>query len=502
MTANERQKAEASVTVPLCIALTILAVFILGLVEAARYYGLKENAKDVTNLAVESLFAGYQPFLLKEYQMFFLDGGFGLDRLNPEAAEDEMEMLLYENLIAAKEKDGMSLYHMSTADAEVTEYRLATDDNGKVFEAHAANVMKREIGKRAAKEILEKIRGIQDKDSLDPEEAIKNADQTLQEWKAQTEKEGDAAKAQTEEVKEQKETTAPSQEVLENPMDTIKTVRKNGVLALVLPPEKTVSAKTVSVDQCLMKRKLQKGNFHPQTDVSWYDRILMQEFIKQFAGNALHPSENGALSYGVEYVVAGKDSDEKNLKKIVNILLLLRESINFLYLQTDGAKKAEALAAATAIAGASANPLVITAVKQGILAAWAYIESICDVKALLSGGKIPLVKNAGNWQTQLSNLAGGAGMDYKGESSGLSYETYLDVFLYAKTVKQAAYRTMDLMEWNTRNEDGYENCRMDRMVTGMKITGEYNADAVFSGIFGKEYDFNFHFWERAEYVYQ
>lgn len=64
-----KDKREASVTVWLCLVLTVLAVLILGLLEAARYEGLKSDAKEWSNLSLESLFAGYQPFLFDEYHM-------------------------------------------------------------------------------------------------------------------------------------------------------------------------------------------------------------------------------------------------------------------------------------------------------------------------------------------------------------------------------------------------------------------------------------------------
>ena len=40
--------------------------------------------------------------------------------------------------------------------------------------------------------------------------------------------------------------------------------------------------------------------------------------------------------------------------------------------------------------GASVNPAIIEAVKYGILAAWAYVESVLDIRALLDGDKIKI----------------------------------------------------------------------------------------------------------------
>ena len=86
----------------------------------------------------------------------------------------------------------------------------------------------------------------------------------------------------------------------------------------------------------------------------------MQEYLKPLIGNAVTPKVGGALSYGVEYLICGKKSDEENLKGTVRKLLLLREVMNFLYLQGDHAKQAEALSAASAIAGITGNPAIIS----------------------------------------------------------------------------------------------------------------------------------------------
>lgn len=500
-------KREASVTVPLCMALLILAALVFALVEGARYYGLKADAEDGTKLAAESLFAGYQPFLLEEYGMFFLDGNFGGDKFRIEGAEDEINAFLYENFIAGKEDAGIDLYHMQQAEAEVTEYMLATDGAGRVFEMQAAKTMKNRLKREAAKKIIEKIQSVKEQadGTESPKEAITGAEEALKEIKAAGEKRAEnadtkAAKTESAEA-EPAETSGITAQTSENPLEIIKKLKKEGVLALVLPAGKTVSEKTWDVTNCLLKRNCRKGTWEIGGKPGWYERILMQELLKQMAGNAAAPKESGSLSYGTEYIICGKGSDRENLKKTANKLLLLREVVNYLYLQTDEEKKAEALTVASAVGGALASPELITVIRQGILAAWAYAESLCDVKALLAGGKIPLIKNAASWHTQLSNLSETVKADYKGESSGLSYENYLDVLLYERTVKQIAYRGMDLMEYQLKEKADYKSCRMDHMITGIRITAEYHADTLFFEIFGEDTVGGYRFTGKEEYIY-
>lgn len=493
----------ASVTVTLCLAVPVLAMLIFGLLEAARYHGLKSDAKEWGNLAAESLFAGYQPFLLKEYQMFFLDGGFGTEKLNMETAEDRVEALLYDNLEGPASGKGMFLYRLEALGADVTKVRLATDGDGKVFEMQAADVMKREIGRRAAKEILGRMTGVKgtEQEGREREAYLDDAKNALEELQKQREEAASKERASSEAEALPGGVGAPPA-LPENPMETVSEIRKKGILALVYPENKTISGKSIRVNDSLMKRNCQKGTYALDQKPGWYERILMQEYVKEHAGNALAPKEDGELSYGTEYVLCGKDSDEKNLEKTANKLAMLREAANFLYLQTDVGKQAQALEAAAMLAGASANPAVVAVVKQGILAAWAYAESLCDVKALLSGGRVPLIKNAENWKTSLFGLGEAIANDSGGgESEGLSYEDCLDALLYGKSVKTLAYRSMDLMEKRLQKEEKNAAYRMDHMVTGAAIQTEYAADTLFLGIFGADPIGGYYFLERAEYAY-
>lgn len=498
----KRIKQDGSVTIPLCMVILAIAALLFALVEGARYYGLSADAKEGTKLAAESLFAGYQPFLLEEYGMFFLDGNFGGSNFQIESAEDEIRAFLYENFITGKERDGIDLYRMQSADAEVTGYMLATDAKGKVFEMQAAKAMKQKLGEQAAKKILKEILGAgeQKENAKDPEAAMTGADEALKEIAASKEEKKESAD-QEEEEQVTEEAAAQKPQTTENPLEIVKKLKKEGILAMVLPSGKSVSEKQCDVNNSLLKRNCRKGTWECKESPGWYERILMQEFLKTLFGNAVTPQESGSLSYGIEYLICGKENDRENLKGTVKKILLLRESANYLYLQTDESKKAEALTVASAIAGALVSPELVSIIEQGVLAAWSYVESICDVKALLSGGKIPMIKTSDSWHTQLSDLGGAVESDYAGVSKGFSYENYLDILLYAKTVKQISYRSMDLMEWQLKEQPNAENCRMDHMITGIQFTTEYDADTLFFDIFGEDTVGGYRFTEKEEYIY-
>ena len=83
---------------------------------------------------------------------------------------------------------------------------------------------------------------------------------------------------------------------------------------------------------------------------------------------------------------------------------MLRFAPNYVFLQADSAKKAEAEALAATLCTLLAVPAIIDAAAQMILLAWAYGESVVDIRSLLKGNKVPLVKTGESWQLQLAGV--------------------------------------------------------------------------------------------------
>lgn len=502
-----RRRASLGIYFTLLLAST--GAFILAVAEIARFSGLDSDASEYTNLAEESLFAGYQPVLLDAYDMFWLDGCFGGDSFSVEKGEAEMEALLYDNLW----DKGRNYYRMQVEGVTADSYLLATDREGKVFQSQAASAYKAKFGEIAAEEILSRIKEIQNGKNRgeNPEEKISPAESTLESVRQQAAQEtkqgtgGNLAKgagikavpSPSPSPKGEGQATFQG----ENPLEVNRQLRSHGVLSLVLPSGTALSEKRADTGNCLLKRNCKKGTDKGSFKTGTADRIFMQMYIQRYCGNFLEPKASGGLSYGEEYVIAGKSTDRENLEYVVKELLLVREIANFSYLATDEAKQAEALAVATALAGISGNPALIEVVKQGILAVWAYGESICDVKILLAGGKIPLIKTAADWNTGLSNLSNAVSGNYRGADQGLCYEDYLQAFLYVLSTKKASYRCMDLMEF-TMKKSGYEHAKMDSMILRMKIEAEYNADTIFCTLLGEDTVGGYSFEKESSYCYR
>jgi hypothetical protein len=239
----------------------------------------------------------------------------------------------------------------------------------------------------------------------------------------------------------------------------MKKMKKTGILQLVMPGEE-VSGKSVNPKELLSKRKRNTGTMPDQQEVKAQDKLLFRIYLNQKFRNAVSPGKDGALDYELEYLLGGKKSDEANLKSAVRQLLLIREGMNYLTLMKDAKRQAEAAELAIAISTAFLSPEFEEVVRQAILVAWAFQESVRDVKDLLADKKVPLVKTVDQWGRSVNK--------------GLSYQHYLQMLLMLRKDSDLAYRAMDLIEKK-------EQVQMDTMVSRMDCTYEYQADGLFSG---------------------
>jgi hypothetical protein len=186
------------------------------------------------------------------------------------------------------------------------------------------------------------------------------------------------------------------------------------------------------------------------------------------------------LNYVVEYILAGNDNDVSNLNEVILKISAVREATNFTHIVMDSAKRREALALATTLVGASGNAAAIKAAQYVIMGAWSYGESVVDVRRLMKGEKLSLVKNSQEWRLSLDNLMK---MNFDvdgGTSSGsdtgkFSYEDYVGVLLLMMNQTTKNYRTMQAMELRIIAL-GQSDFRMKKHIYEAKCNVEMNID--------------------------
>lgn len=182
-------------------------------------------------------------------------------------------------------------------------------------------------------------------------------------------------------------------------------------------------------------------------------------------------SEDRLLDYETEYILCGGKSDKDNLCEVITKLSHIREGANLLYLITDSQKKNECFTLAVQILGYTGNMVLIKAAQYLIMTLWAYAESIVELRGLYSGESISIIKNAGDWETDINglinlgreNISSGsvqwlknAGKNRKGtvqpddketdEILSLDYAGYLRILLLMQNGTTRNARVMSAME--------------------------------------------------------
>uniref|UniRef100_UPI004055BDB7 DUF5702 domain-containing protein n=1 Tax=Agathobacter sp. TaxID=2021311 RepID=UPI004055BDB7 len=446
------------------LSLVLVVSFLLVLLEAARIRSMDYIAKEQTELAVMNTFAKYDTALWKKYRCL----GRSLSGLEGD---------IIKNASAGNEEEALSLLNFAVSEIDDLKYTLFTDGEGSLFIKSVSNYMKQNMlleGVQSLYSGYESLKGLMEGSRMD----ASNMDKALEVLKNIEASEQNLQKNETgkkEEVKQETEKT-------ENPIQKIKELQKKGILELVIKDTSNISEAVLDIKNTVSNRELQKGTLEIVQKTDWVDRVLFQQYLADSLGSYQDVKNSHVFSYELEYLIGKKESDMENLKASVKQLLLVRQAANLLYLCSDAQKMQAAQACALGLAAVGVPPIITEILKMGILTAWAYGESILDVRALLSGRKIPLIKNAMLWTLELDeigNLIGEFRMA-KGSENGISYENYLKLLLFFEEEETLALKAMDLIEASIQQDK--DDFYLDDMVIGTEFQIKYTYDVLFLSV--------------------
>lgn len=226
-----------------------------------------------------------------------------------------------------------------------------------------------------------------------------------------------------------------------------------GTLGFFISGDKKVSKRKIS-DTSWSDVKTEKEE---KTDLVEKGLLILyaKAHFKNFLSKTKEDDKKEALRYGLEYLIAGKESDEANLSSVANRIFGLRTIVWYGYLLTRKDKMAEAEAIAAAIANVLALPAAIEIIKYGIVMGWSMDEARKEVKSLLKGEDIPLLPG-------------------KSEGVKLKYQSFLDSFLVIASGKLPV-RMVKLIEQNIKLRY-YQGFRADSMYAG--VNGEVSVKTM------------------------
>ncbi len=210
------------------------------------------------------------------------------------------------------------------------------------------------------------------------------------------------------------------------------------------------------------------------------EKALFSEYIREHFGCFTQVKEDSALDYEIEYILAGKETDRDNLSSAVTKLVLIRIGSNLVSLMTDGKKQAEIHELAVSIIGYTGQMYLVKLAEILIEAVWATAEAMLDVRSLLEGKKVPLLKQSGDWFLSLEGLQKFTGKEStsSSEGNGLSYEEYLCAMLLLQNREKQIFHTMDVIQANMCVRE-HEDFRMKDCMVGVGLEASFRANSVF-----------------------
>ncbi|RHS90602.1 DUF5702 domain-containing protein [Clostridium sp. AM42-4] len=186
------------------------------------------------------------------------------------------------------------------------------------------------------------------------------------------------------------------------------------------------------------------------------------------------------LDYEIEYLLFGNASDRENLSDAVHRLLAVRSGLNLIHILSDSGKREQARALAAVITGAGSITPLILVTTFFVMSVWALGEALMDVKGLLAGKKVVLLKTSEDWTLDVENLLvlGRDGtLEAGGGERGLSYLSWLKILLFVEPAVRQEYRIMDVIQLNLGQ--GKSGFRMRNGVYQVHMSGNVCGKYLF-----------------------
>ncbi len=461
-------KENGYMTVYLALTAGIMLSLILAVVQGARIGTIRMHVECCADMALDSALAQYHRQMLEQYELFFIDTSYGTGDPSYHRTEEQILHYMEKNLRPEETFDipaARDLMGLTADSVELLQAGVATDDGGSVLKYHIVQYMKDSRGISLAQDIL------------------RNGSQAQQWTEQDMEGQWDSTEESMKEEIGRKKRLQDQEwdgEIPETPSDVVRQTRGEGILG-VAAQGMEVSMASIPDQSRPSVRHLNRGTGLEESRKpadGLVDNGLLYTYILDKCGYWGAQKENSALAYEAEYILQQRTGDMENLKKTAQEMLLIREASNAAFLFGSDLR-GQATAVATAISAILGIPEVEELLEAVILFAWAYAESVKDIRILFKGDKVPLVKTEANWNTPFSQL-----LTYRFHldsytpcEQGWSYRDYLGALLFLHGADSAITGLMDVMESDIQRTPGNEAFRIDGLIDGMRakirVTSRY-----------------------------
>lgn len=471
---------DGQITVFMLLIFMLVVSVLLAQYQSALYFVCRADARRAARVSADSFLAAYQVPLRDRYQILAVDGGCGQKEFQKEALDSQLLKIFQENMKSSMISG--TVRDITLEDAPM--YTLLIENDWDFFI--------REITlNREAAVLSDAVRSILNTwtDKNETAEATFEQKQNEAESAGDSEEESEAETVSTE---------------LQDPRESLMSIWNQGILKAACPKNFEISKKGISTkDVSFAEADEAVGAWIDFEDISSVRRLFsewrqilnlesglqgltedfaVQAYIQEVFCHALTmevdtEEQPNALRYEIEYLIGGHETDVDNLATVLWKILAIRCVFNLSYLMTSTEKNEQVQATAALLSASMLIPQFTEVVAFVLKVVWAFAEALSDCRTLLSGGKIPLIKNDDTWYLTWSQMLqlNSEVLDGQVGEEGLDYMTYLHI-LTAFTKRETKYRRMThIIEKNIRMYQGYENFWMKNCVYGIQAVFAYEV---------------------------
>lgn len=501
-------------TVFITLTLTAVLSLCLVLIRGIRLSTMALEAECAVDAGMNSVLAEYHRELFEQYDLLFVDTSYGTSVPSYENTQDHLEEYVRRNL--GQEETLLALVSgdllgLKLEQAQILGLTLASDNGGESLRGQIADIMY----EKAGLPYFEKLTGW-----LEVLEEKKLQENT---WLSQAE---DARQQLQEWTKEAQKKYPDKNMEVDGWFSRILLILRSGILNLTTNVWE-LSRQGIRAENYLSHREERltgTGESDPQagegksrdaweSDLpeAWesngseksaqaggvWEQFLLQAYILDKTGRFGAEKENSLLRYQTEYILMGKEKDVDNLRAVAEAIFVIREGANALHIIGCDDKMALITELSDGLAAAIMLPEASPVFRVLVVGAWAGLESVYDLRQLLAGKELPLIKTEEQWffglgvsakiqdaedltghlretrEGDASLQAADSGQDSGRESPWqvdmLGYSDYLSMLLMLQDSQTATYRLMDIMEMDIRLTPGNEWFRMDGCVDCLEV---------------------------------
>ena len=457
-------------TVFLTLILTVMLSFSMTLIVSAGENTRRFAAECVTDIGMNSILAEYHRELLEQYNVFFTDISYGTQVIAYENMTEHLKNYINHNL----QGDDLfmqgvygNLIHMELDNIAVNGALSACEEGGISLRRQAVDAIKQDVGITYLEKTGDWLATLQSSGIMDINllEKQKEAEKKVVELTGK--------KMGTLFEKEEQE-------------DNAVTFYEAGILNLVADREE-LSSREITLSQYASHRvHFESGGLSVPKSYAddFWDELFFHEYLMSYTGHYGEENSGSAyeknfgLEYETEYLLAGKAKDIDNLKAVAGQILAIRGGANLIALMQDEGKKQYVQILAFSMASLLGIPEAEEVLEELLKIIWAMAEALYDVTILLQGGRIPVIKQPGEWHYSMENALNFARPE-TGQTKitdGLSYEDYLRILLCFHGKEELTMRMADVMEMNIRNTPGNENFCMDGCFEAFRVQIVYRGE--------------------------